>query len=122
MGRGGSRRKVLFVEDDPLVRSMYQRFFASVYDLTFAASGSEALQQLKHTTPNVVILDMRLPDTDGVALFQTIRSSHPSLPVIVTTAYVSVEPLLQMLDLEHSGYLVKPFQMDELAARIDALG
>jgi len=122
MGRGGSRRKVLFVEDDPLVRSMYQRFFAAVYDLTFAASGSEALQQLKDTTPDVVILDMRLPDTDGVALFQTIRSSHPSLPVIVTTAYVSVEPLLQMLDLEHSGYLVKPFQMDELAARIDALG
>ena len=54
--------------------------------------------------------------------FQTIRSSHPSLPVVVTTAYVSVEPLLQMLDLEHSGYLVKPFEMDELAARINAIG
>ena len=122
MGRGGSRRKVLFVEDDPLVRSMYERFFASVHDVTFAASGAEALQRLESLTPDVVVLDMRLPDTDGVALFQTIRSSHPELPVIVTTAYVSVEPLLKMLDLEHSGYLIKPFEMDELAARIDAVG
>ena len=120
MGRGG--RKVLFVEDDPLVRTMYERFFATVYDLTFAASGSQALQILKSFTPDVVILDMRLPDTDGVALFQAIRSTHPVLPVIVTTAYVSVEPLLKMLDLEHAGYLVKPFEMDELAARINAIG
>ncbi|HUL01955.1 MAG TPA: response regulator [Gemmatimonadales bacterium] len=122
MGRGGSRRKVLFVEDDPLVRTMYERFFSSVYELTFAGSGSQALQALKGFTPDVVVLDMRLPDTDGVALFQAIRSTHPVLPVIVTTAYVSVEPLLKMLDLEHAGYLVKPFQMDELAARINAIG
>jgi DNA-binding response OmpR family regulator len=101
---------------------MYERFFASVYDLTFAGSGSQALQILKGFTPDVAILDMRLPDTDGVALFQAIRSTHPVLPVIVTTAYVSVEPLLKMLDLEHAGYLVKPFQMDELAARINAIG
>jgi two-component system, NtrC family, response regulator GlrR len=122
MGRAASRRKVLFVEDDPLVRSTYERFFASLYDMTFAASGSEALRRLKGLTPDVLVLDMRLPDTDGVALFQSIRASHPGLPVIVTTAYESMEPLLATLDLGHSGYLVKPFDMDDLAARIDAVG
>ena len=116
------RRKVLFVEDEPSIRSTYQRCFASYYEMAFAASGTEALERLHSFEPNVLVLDMRLPDTDGVALLQEIRSSHPGLPVIVTTAYVSMEPLINVLDLGHSGYLVKPFNMDDLAARIDALG
>src|SRR5437762_256154 len=69
-----------------------------------------------------LVLDLRLPDTDGVTLLQEIRQSRPSLPVIVTTSYVSMEPLINVLDLGHSGYLVKPFDMEDLAARIDALG
>jgi two-component system response regulator MprA len=122
MERAASRRKVLFVEDEPLIRSTYERRFASDYEMAFAASGTEGLRQLRSFEPDVVVLDMRLPDTDGVALLQEIRSSHPGLPVIVTTAYVSMEPLMNVLDLSHSGYLVKPFDMDDLAARIDAAG
>ena len=122
MERAAPRRKVLFVEDEALIRSNYERYFASHYQMAFAASGSEALRHLVSFVPDVLVLDMRLPDTDGVALLQEIRASHPGLPVIVTTAYVSMEPLMDMLDLGHSGYLVKPFNMDDLAARIDALG
>jgi len=122
MERAASRRKVLFVEDEPLIRSTYERRFKSDYEMAFAASGTEGLRQLQSFEPDVVVLDMRLPDTDGVALLQEIRSSHPGLPVIVTTAYVSMEPLMNVLDLSHSGYLVKPFDMDDLAARIDAAG
>jgi DNA-binding response OmpR family regulator len=122
MGRAAPRRKVLFVEDEPSIRSTYERLFASHYEMAFAASGTEALRRLASFAPDVLVLDMRLPDTDGVALLQEIRASHPALPVIVTTAYVSMEPLLTVLALGHSGYLVKPFNMDDLAARIDALG
>jgi DNA-binding response OmpR family regulator len=121
MGRAAPRRKVLFVEDEPSIRSTYERLFASHYAMAFAASGTEALRRLASFEPDVLVLDMRLPDTDGVALLQEIRASHPALPVIVTTAYVSMEPLLNVLDLGHSGYFVKPFNMDDLAARIDAL-
>lgn len=88
--------------------------------MAFAASGAEALQRLENFAPDVLVLDMRLPDTDGIALLQEIRVSLPGLPVVVTTAYVSMEPLINVLELGHSGYLVKPFTMDELAARIDA--
>src|SRR5207247_668283 len=49
-------------------------------------------------------------------------AAHPALPVIVATSYVSMDPLINVLDLGHSGYLVKPFDMEDLAARIDALG
>jgi len=120
MGRATARRKVLFVEDEPAIRSTYVRCFASAYEMAFAGSGKEALLQLQTFQPDVLVLDMRLPDTDGVALLQKIRTSHPDLPVIVTTAYVSLEPLINVLGVGHSGYLVKPFNMEDLAARIDA--
>ena len=115
------RRKVLFVEDEPTLRRMYNRFFAHRYDVAFAASGSEARSQMDAFQPEVQVLDLSLPDTDGITLLQEIRASRPTLPVIVTTSYVSMEPLINVLDLGHSGYLVKPFDMDDLAARIDAL-
>lgn len=115
------RRKVLFVEDEPTLRRTYKRFFADRYDVAFAASGSEARRQMDAFHPEVLVLDLRLPDTDGITLLQEIRASRPTLPVIVTTSYVSMEPLINVLDLGHSGYLVKPFDMDDLAARIDAL-
>ncbi|HXL09996.1 MAG TPA: response regulator [Gemmatimonadales bacterium] len=117
-----ARRKVLFVEDEAALRRTYDRCFAARYDVAFAGSGTEARRQLEQFHPEVLVLDLRLPDTDGVTLLQEIRASHPKLPVIVTTSYVSMEPLITVLDLGHSGYLVKPFDMDDLAARIDALG
>jgi DNA-binding response OmpR family regulator len=116
------RRKVLFVEDESSLRRTYQRFFATRYDVAFAGTGTEARQQMAAFGPEVLVLDLRLPDTDGITLLQEIRQSRPSLPVIVTTSYVSMEPLINVLDLGHSGYLVKPFDMEDLAARIDALG
>src|SRR6266851_5617808 len=101
----GPRRKVLFVEDESTLRRTYKRFFADRYHLAFAASGTEARRQLDEFHPEVLVLDLRLPDTDGITLLQEIRRSQPALPVIVTTSYVSMEPLINVLDLGHSGYL-----------------
>jgi DNA-binding response OmpR family regulator len=113
-------KRVLFVEDETSLRTSYLRFFAGRYELAFAGSGGEALAQLPTFHPDVMVLDLRLPDTDGVALLQNIRKTHPTLPVVITTAYMSMEPLMSVLDLEHSAYLIKPFDLNELAARIDA--
>jgi DNA-binding response OmpR family regulator len=113
------RRRVLFVEDEPALRTSYERFFRGRYAMQFAATGSAALAAIQAAPPEVMILDMRLPDTDGLALLQEVRRDHPALPVIVTTAYVSVEPKLRMLDLQVSGYLVKPFDLSDLGTTID---
>ncbi|MGE5230557.1 MAG: response regulator [Deltaproteobacteria bacterium] len=115
------RRRVLFVEDEPALRLTYERHFNPRYDLFFASTGAEALAMLAEHAPDVAVLDMRLPDTDGVDLLRKIRCSRPGLPVIITTAYMSIEPQLKVLDLSHSGYIVKPFRLDELGARIDAV-
>ena len=115
-------KRVLLIEDEASLRSSYQRFFAGRYELAFAGSGVEGLEQLRSFGPDVLVLDLRLPDTDGVALLQEIRKTHPALPVVVTTAYMSMERLMGVLNLEHSAYLIKPFDLNELAARIDAAG
>lgn len=112
---------MLLVEDEAALRSSYERFYQGRYRMAFAATGAEALRLLAEFKPDVLVLDLRLPDTDGIALLQKIRATHPTLPVVVTTAYVSMEPLMKVLDLGYSGYLVKPFDLNELAARIDAL-
>ncbi len=116
-----TRRRVLFVEDEGDLRKMYQRFFRARYDLAFAGTGEEALTQVTAFKPEVVVLDMRLPDTDGIELLRRIRGTDPELPVIITTAYLSMEPLVQVLGMPHSGYLVKPFELAELGERIDAV-
>lgn len=117
-----SKRKVLFVEDEAALQTSYARYFGSRYDMAFARTGAEAMQQLESFEPEVLVLDLRLPDTDGIALLQRIRQKRATLPVVVTTAYVSMEPLMHVLDLGHSAYLVKPFDLNELATRIDAVG
>jgi two-component system OmpR family response regulator len=121
MTEGKGRRRVLIVEDEPALRLSYERHFKPRYDLIFASTGAEALARLAEERPDVAVLDMRLPDTDGVELLRRIRITQPGLPVIITTAYVSIEPQLKVLDLPHSGYIVKPFRLDELGARIDAV-
>src|SRR5437764_13180677 len=98
-----ARRKVLFVEDEAALRRTYDRFFAARYDVAFAGSGTEARRQLEQFRPDVLVLDLRLPDTDGVTLLQEIRASHPRLPVIVTTSYASLEPLSTVPEPGHSG-------------------
>jgi len=115
------RRRVLIVEDEPALRLSYERHFNPRYDLVFASTGAEALAKVEAEPPDVAVLDMRLPDTDGVDLLRRIRIRHPTLPVIITTAYMSIEPQLKVLDLPHSGYILKPFRLDELGARIDAV-
>jgi DNA-binding response OmpR family regulator len=114
--------QVLFVEDEASIRTTYARCLQP-YENGCSRPALRAVAATRDLRePDVLVLDMRLPDTDGVALLQEIRSSRPGLPVVVTTAYVSMEPLINVLDLGHSGYLVKPFNMDDLAARIDAAG
>ena len=103
------------------MRLSYERHFNPRYDLVFASTGAEALAKVEAEPPDVAVLDMRLPDTDGVDLLRRIRIRHPTLPVIITTAYMSIEPQLKVLDLPHSGYILKPFRLDELGARIDAV-
>jgi DNA-binding response OmpR family regulator len=116
------RRRVLFIEDEPALRLSYERAFATRYEVSCAATGAEAMRLLEQQRPDVAVLDLRLPDSDGVDLLRRMRANSATLPVIITSAYVSVEPQLKVLNLHYSAYLVKPFDLADLARHIDAIG
>ncbi|HKV73787.1 MAG TPA: response regulator [Gemmatimonadales bacterium] len=114
--------RVLFIEDEAALQLSYRRYFASRYEVATAASGADALRQLVAHPPEVAVLDMRLPDTDGIDLLRRLRAELPDLPVVITTAYLSVEPQLRVLNLSYHGYIVKPFDLDELGRAIEQAG
>lgn len=112
--------RVLFVEDEEALTSAYRRYFQQKLTMAFAASGEAAVAQVETFQPDVLVLDMRLPDTDGVDLLRRLRAKRPGLPVVVTTSYASMQPLLGVMGLSHSGFLAKPFELAELEKLIDA--
>ena len=79
------------------------------------------MEQLEQHRPTSRCWTCAFPIPTASSCSGASASSHPDLPVIITTAYMSIEPQLKVLDLPHSGYIVKPFRLDELGARIDAV-
>ena len=113
--------RVLFVEDEDVLVSAYRRFFAARYTMAFATTGEQAVPQMEAFAPDLLVLDMNLPDTDGVDVLRRLRALRPALPVVVTTAYASMEPLLGVMGLGHNGFLTKPFELGDLGKTIDGV-
>jgi DNA-binding response OmpR family regulator len=111
---------VLFVEDDGALQSAYQRFFRERHEMAFAGTGAEALAQFRSFDPDVVVIDLHLPDADGIELLQQFRRARPEIRIVITSGYASMLPVVEMLGISHSGYLVKPFELIALRACIDA--
>jgi DNA-binding response OmpR family regulator len=111
---------VLFVDDEEMLLSAYRRYFTGRYAMAFASTGEQVLPQIEAFAPDLLVLDMNLPDTDGVDVLRRLRAARPGLPAVVTTAYASMEPLLGVMGLAHSGFLTKPFELGELRKTIDA--
>jgi two-component system OmpR family response regulator len=116
------RRKVLIVEDEATLTGAYRRFFAGRYEMRFAATGAEVAALAASFTPDVAVVDLNLPDTDGFDVVRRLRERHPGLPVVITTAYASMAPVVESMGLGRGGCLVKPFGFDELGTCIDAAG
>ena len=110
--------KVLVVEDDREIRALLQSSLAvEGYDVQTAVSLSEATALLRHTPPDIVLLDLGLPDGDGVQLVRELRKTH-STPVLVVSARHQEAQKIQLLDAGADDYLSKPFSVRELLARM----
>jgi two-component system KDP operon response regulator KdpE len=110
--------KVLVVEDDAEIRGLLRSSLAAEgFEVTTAVSLSEATALLKHDAPDLVVLDLGLPDGDGAALVREVRRQS-ALPIIVASARNEQGGKIALLDAGADDYLVKPFSVDELLARI----
>jgi two-component system response regulator GlrR len=110
---------LLIVDDDvDLLRLMSMRLTANGYRVTAVGSAEAALAQLSIELPALVISDIRLPDKDGMALFQQIRGQYPALPVILLTAHGTIPDAVEATTLGAYAYLTKPFDAKILLDRI----
>jgi two-component system, OmpR family, KDP operon response regulator KdpE len=111
---------VLVVDDDPAIRrTLSINLRARDYDVETAGDGRSALQIVDERMPDVVLLDLGLPDLDGVAVLQRLRA-FTQVPVIVVSARTGSDDKVEALDLGADDYISKPFSIEELLARIRA--
>src|SRR5581483_7624586 len=116
---GSDARRILVVDDDPEIR----RFIAAAlgdcgYLVQLAASGDEALTAVQMQTPNLILLDVRMPGVDGWQVLDALRSAaDEQTPVVVMTASFSGQD--QALRSGAQGYLAKPFELEDLLECVD---
>jgi two-component system KDP operon response regulator KdpE len=112
--------RVLLVDDEPPIRRLLRTSLtAQGYDTIEAASGEEALTMLARNRVDVVVLDLGLPDIDGLEVLARIRAGS-AVPVIVLSSRADEPGKVKALDLGADDYVTKPFGMDELLARLRA--
>jgi two-component system response regulator MprA len=116
------RERVLVVDDDPPLRRMLERTLtADGYEVTAVADGSAALVAVEHSAPDVIVLDVAMPALDGLAVCRRLRGKGLPTPILMLTARDAVPDWVAGLQAGADDYLVKPFAVDELIARLHAL-
>ncbi|WP_136053492.1 response regulator transcription factor [Microbacterium sp. K5D] len=115
------RGKLLYVEDDAEIAALTVEVLGDVYDVDHAPDGESALRLALSRRYDVMVVDRRLPGMDGVAFVHAVRTAHITTPVLMLTALGTVDDRVTGLDGGANDYLVKPFDYDELLARLRAL-
>ncbi|WP_318208470.1 MULTISPECIES: response regulator transcription factor [unclassified Streptomyces] len=114
--------RILIVDDEPAVREALRRSLAfEGYGTQDAVDGLDALARMESYAPDLVVLDVQMPRMDGLTAARRIRASGSTVPILMLTARDTVGDRVTGLDAGADDYLVKPFELDELFARIRAL-
>jgi two-component system alkaline phosphatase synthesis response regulator PhoP len=114
--------KVLIIEDDDVIaRGMSRHLQAAGFDPVSVSSGETGLQRLRFERPEVCVLDLMLPGLDGWRVIEQARSEGIGTPIVVVSARGTEHDRVHALELGADDYLVKPFSMKELAARVTAV-
>jgi two-component system OmpR family response regulator len=122
VGDGSAEARLLVVEDEEMILELLSgslRFAG--FDVVTAVSGAEALRAVTASRPDLVLLDVMLPDGDGFEVVRRLRSSGPDVPVIFVTARDGVHERVAGLALGADDYVTKPFSLDEVLERIRAV-
>jgi two-component system response regulator MprA len=117
-----SAQRVLVVEDDPAIARVLELELGEAgYRVEVAPTGSDGLAAMERDAPDLVVLDVRLPDMDGLSVCRRARRSGSDMPILMLTALDRVGDRVVGLDAGADDYLAKPFAIEELLARLRAL-
>jgi len=111
--------KILIIDDDDQLRKSFEKLlFEEGYTVTSAASGETGLEIIQRISPDLVIVDIRLPGISGLETYRAIRELNPKLPVIIMTAYGTTETAIEATKMGAFDYILKPFDVPEMLAVI----
>lgn len=114
--------KILIVEDEPSLLALVRKGFAEQhFDVSVAMDGNTAISMMEKHVFDVVVLDIMLPDINGLEVCRRIRASKNFVPILMLTALGSNENIVTGLDTGADDYMIKPFKFSELEARVRAL-
>jgi two-component system, OmpR family, response regulator MprA len=117
-----SEAAVLLVDDDAPIRRMLTRTLtAEGYAVAAVGDGGSALAEVERSVPDVIVLDVAMPGMDGLAVTRRLRAKGLPVPILLLTARDALQERVAGLDAGADDYLVKPFEIEELTARIRAL-
>ena len=113
--------RILVVDDEPAIRRFLRTSLtAQGYQIIEAETAKAALESLRRNSPDVLVLDLGLPDRDGFEVIQELRGAGSALPIIVLSSRADEAGKVRALDLGADDYVTKPFGVDELLARLRA--
>ena len=116
------RRRILIVEDEPdIARGLRDALGFEGFDVATVGTGREGVTHVRENNPDLVILDLMLPDLNGFLVCEELRKTHPTLPIIMLTARSQEADKIRGLEVGADDYVTKPFSVGELVARIGAL-
>jgi DNA-binding NtrC family response regulator len=113
------KKRVLLIDDEPRIRASLKMVLESTYEVFQAGDAQEGLELFHKEAPHLVLLDVILPGTDGLAILQTLRTEDRATPVIMLTGTKSVKTAVDAMKLGAADYLSKPFDVEELRIVVD---
>jgi len=112
--------KILLVDDEERFRSNLKKMLtAEGFEVSEANSGQKALEELALHAYDVILLDMRMPDMDGLTTLAAIKERHPEPEVIILTGHASVDAAAEIIRLGAAEFLLKPCPLEEVIAKIE---
>jgi len=114
-----NRKRILIAEDEAKMRRLLELNLRGQYDLDLVSNGQEAVDLIKAKSIDLVLTDMKMPVKDGLSLLHDVRKIKPNIPVILVTAYGSVESAVKAMKEGAYDYIVKPLKMDEIEMVIE---
>jgi CheY-like chemotaxis protein/DNA-binding HxlR family transcriptional regulator len=114
--------KILLVEDDRILKHGLKELLAEEgHEIQEATDGLEALSLISGSTPDVILTDLKMPKLDGIGLLKKVKSIHPQIPVVIMTAFATVDTAITALKLGAYDYLKKPIDIQDVVSLLESI-
>lgn len=112
-------KKILIADDEPKLREMLAEVLTEEgYEVVTAADGEEAVEKIVIERPDLLLLDIKMPNMTGLDVLEAVRRANARLPIIISSAYTRMKSDIAVLTSNVKAYLVKPLDIDELLAKV----